>query len=167
MPRCVSKDDLARARGEVVPHRQPGDAPAKKPPHRFQPGNKFGYKHGAYSAAFVQPEEKEQFLALRQEIARDFKNETGPDTAMLDAAEGSDWSRVLEIQAAVNRLVRGCANPVDFLKRYAREKGYDVPGYDRSSATHPYLADRAPLTDEAYEAFKAQYEQELARFTAH
>lgn len=86
MPRCVSKDDLARARGEVVPHRQPGDAPAKKPPHRFQPGNKFGYKHGAYSAAFVQPEEKEQFLALRLEISREFKNETGPDTAMLDAA---------------------------------------------------------------------------------
>ncbi len=86
MPKFVSKEDLARARGEVVPHRKPLDAPAKKPPHRFQPGNKFGYKHGAYSAAFVQPEEKEQFLALRIEIARDFQNETGPDTAMLDAA---------------------------------------------------------------------------------
>ncbi|HOZ49559.1 MAG TPA: hypothetical protein PK468_23350 [Candidatus Hydrogenedentes bacterium] len=85
MPRCVSKDDLARARGEVVPHRKP-DASAKKPPHRFQAGNKFGYKHGAYASAFVLPEEKEQFLALRLEIARDFKNETGPDTAMLDAA---------------------------------------------------------------------------------
>lgn len=86
MPRCVSKDDLARARGEVVPHRKPEDAPTKKPPHRFQAGNKFGYKHGAYASAFVLPEEKEQFLALRLEIAREFKNETGPDTAMLDAA---------------------------------------------------------------------------------
>jgi len=84
--------------------------------------------------------------------------------AMLDAAETGDWPRVLEIQAAVNRLVRGCSNPVDFLKRYAREKGYDVPEYDRTSATHPYLTDRAPLTDEAYAAFKVLYEQELARF---
>jgi len=86
MPDCVSKDDIARAQGQVVPHRKPEGAPAKKPPHRFQPGNKLAYKHGAYSAAFVQSEEKEQFLALRHEIARDFKNETGPDTAMLDAA---------------------------------------------------------------------------------
>ena len=86
MPRCVSKEDLARARGEVVPHRKSEDAPAKKPPHRFQPGNKFAYKHGAYAAAFVQPEEKDQFLRLRHEIARDFSKETGPDTAMLDAA---------------------------------------------------------------------------------
>jgi hypothetical protein len=43
-------------------------------------------KHGAYATAFVQPEEKEQFLTLRQELARDFKREVGPDTAMLDAA---------------------------------------------------------------------------------
>lgn len=86
MPRCVSEDDMARARGEVVPHRKPEDAPAKKPPHRFQPGNKFAYKHGAYAAAFVQPEEREQFLKLRHEIARDFSKEIGPDTAMLDAA---------------------------------------------------------------------------------
>jgi len=86
MPRCVSKDDMARARGEVVPHREPEVPREKKPPHRFQPGNKFGYKHGAYSSAFVLPEEREQFDALRKEIARDFKAETGPDTAMLDAA---------------------------------------------------------------------------------
>ncbi len=44
MPKFVSKEDLARARGEVVPHRKPEEVPAKKPPHRFQPGNKFGYK---------------------------------------------------------------------------------------------------------------------------
>lgn len=86
MPDCVSQEDIRRAQGEIVPHRKPVAPAPKKPPHRFQPGNKFGYKHGAYSAAFVQPEEKEQFLALRLEIARDFKNETGPDTAMLDAA---------------------------------------------------------------------------------
>ena len=84
--------------------------------------------------------------------------------AMLDAAEAENWSMVLEIQAAVNRLVRGCGNPVDFLKRYAREKGYAVPQYERTSVTHPYLTDRTPLTDEAYSAFKALYEQELARF---
>ncbi len=86
MPKNVSKADMARARGEVVSHRKTEIPPEKEPAHWFKPGNKFGYKHGAYSAAFVQPEEKEQFLALRIEIARDFKNETGPDTAMLDAA---------------------------------------------------------------------------------
>jgi len=86
-------------------------------------------------------------------------------TAMLQAAESGAWNRALEIQAAVNRLVRGCSNPVDFLKRYAREKGYNVPDFDRTSATHPYLTDRAPLSDDAYAAFKALYERELAQFT--
>ncbi len=86
MPKNVSKADMARVRGEVVPHRKPKTPPEERPAHWFKPGNKVAYKHGAYSAAFVQPEEKEQFLALRHEIARDFKNETGPDTAMLDAA---------------------------------------------------------------------------------
>lgn len=86
VPKNVSKADMARARGEVVPHRKPKMPPEERPAHWFKPGNKVAYKHGAYSAAFVQPEEKEQFLALRHEIARDFKNETGPDTAMLDAA---------------------------------------------------------------------------------
>ncbi|HOJ67729.1 MAG TPA: dihydrodipicolinate synthase family protein [Candidatus Hydrogenedentes bacterium] len=129
---------------------------------RATSGKDFGFIVGCETVFYVG-----LWLGARACIGQGTILNPGLFTAMLDAAEGSDWSRVLEIQAAVNRLVRGCANPVDFLKRYAREKGYDVPGYDRSSATHPYLADRAPLTDEAYEAFKAQYEQELARFTAH
>lgn len=86
MPDSVSKADIARAQGEVVPHRYAQTTPEKKPPHRFGPGNKFAYKHGAYSAAFVQPEEKEQFLRLRHELSRDFGKEAGPDTAMFDAA---------------------------------------------------------------------------------
>jgi hypothetical protein len=86
MPGAVSEEDVRRAQGEIVPHRYPEKSSAKKPPHRFKPGNKFGYKHGAYSAAFVQPEEKEQFIAIRTELARDFGKETGPDTAMFDVA---------------------------------------------------------------------------------
>jgi hypothetical protein len=86
MPGAVSDEDVRRAQGEVVPHRYPEDPPAKKPPHRFQPGNKFGYKHGAYSSAFVQSEEKEQFISIRNELVRDFGKETGVDTMMFDVA---------------------------------------------------------------------------------
>lgn len=86
MPDSVSKADIARAQGQVVPHRYAETKPERKPPHRFGPGNKFGYKHGAYSAAFVQPEEKEQFISIRSELARDFGKEAGPDTAMFDVA---------------------------------------------------------------------------------
>jgi hypothetical protein len=86
MPGAVSEEDARRAQGEVVSHRYPEDPPAKKPPHRFQPGNKFGYKHGAYSSAFVQPEEKEQFISIRNELVRDFDKETGVDTMMFDVA---------------------------------------------------------------------------------
>ena len=81
MPKQLGAREIARANGEVV------SKPKREPPsNAFQPGNKLGVKHGAYAKAFTQPEEKEQFLALRQEIARDFRVETGPDTAMLDAA---------------------------------------------------------------------------------
>ena len=52
---------------------------------RFGAGNKKAVKHGAYAKAFVDEEDREQFLAMRQEIAREFRREEGPDTAMLDA----------------------------------------------------------------------------------
>lgn len=81
MPKQLGAREIARANGEVV------SKPKKKPPtNPFQPGNKLGVKHGAYATAFTQPEEKEQFLTLREELARGFKNEVGVDTAMLDAA---------------------------------------------------------------------------------
>lgn len=53
---------------------------------RFEKGNKVAVKHGAYATAFVSDEEMGSFLAIRQEIAREFKKEIGPDTPMLDAA---------------------------------------------------------------------------------
>ena len=52
---------------------------------RFGAGNKKALKHGAYARAFVDEADHEQFLAMRQEIAREFRREQGPDTAMLDA----------------------------------------------------------------------------------
>jgi len=86
MPKQLSKELIARARGEVVPKKGKPKKAKKIPPTAFKPGNKAAVKHGAYGTAFITPEEKEQFLALRLEIAREFKAETGPDTAMLDAA---------------------------------------------------------------------------------
>ena len=86
MPLHFDATYIARARGYAVPKR-PGHVTTRRlPSNAFKPGNKMAMKHGAYATAFVQPEEKEQFETLRQELARDFKNEVGVDTAMLDAA---------------------------------------------------------------------------------
>lgn len=78
-------DQIARANGKIVP-KKPHPRLGKPSPCPFKPGNKHAVKHGVYATAFVRPEEKERFQSLRQEIAREFKRECGPDTLMLDIA---------------------------------------------------------------------------------
>ena len=86
MPLHFDATYIARARGYAVPKR-PGHVTTRRMgSNAFKRGNKMALKHGAYATAFVQPEEKEQFLPLREELARHFKTEVGVDTAMLDAA---------------------------------------------------------------------------------
>ncbi|HOV74830.1 MAG TPA: hypothetical protein PK967_12745 [Candidatus Hydrogenedentes bacterium] len=73
---------VRRAHGEAVP----GPDRRRTPARPFAPGNKAAVKHGAYASSFVTPEERERFLAVRHELAREIKKELGPDTIMLDMA---------------------------------------------------------------------------------
>lgn len=78
--------------------------------------------------------------------------------------EAGDLRGALDAQRSVNLLVESCPNPVEFLKRYAAEKGYAVQPHARSVGSNPYQRDRDPLTAEEYAGFKKVLERELARF---
>ena len=72
-----------------------------------------------------------------------------------------NYSGVISAEDSINTLVQNITNPLDFLKMYATEKGFDTPLYTRSQASNPYMQDRAPITKEEYDRFKAVYEMEL------
>jgi len=70
-----------------------------------------------------------------------------------------------EAQASINRMVAACPNAVDFFKRYLNEHGFTMSAALRPAGGNPYAeADRVPLTDSEYAAFKPVYEAELARY---
>ncbi|HOC70489.1 MAG: putative 2-keto-3-deoxy-galactonate aldolase YagE [Candidatus Hydrogenedentes bacterium ADurb.Bin101] len=75
-----------------------------------------------------------------------------------------DPDGMLQAQDAINTLVLEISNPVDFLKLYATEKGYDVPLHTRSQSTNPYMTDRPLITREEYARFKEVYEAILAPY---
>ncbi len=75
-----------------------------------------------------------------------------------------DIEGMLHAQDVINYLVREISNPVDFLKMYATEKGYDVPLHTRSQSTNPYMTDRAPITLDEYARFKYVYDKELTPY---
>lgn len=81
----------------------------------------------------------------------------------LERYEAGDRDEAFEIQRAVTRLVQESAHPVEFLKRYMREKGHAVEMYGRKPE-----GGVAPLhlTDAQYAGYKAILEEELARFAA-
>jgi len=77
-----------------------------------------------------------------------------------------DLDGAREAQASINALVEACPNAVDFYKRYRNEQGYTMRTAFRRSGNNPYAeADRLPLSDEEYAAFKPVYEAELARYS--
>lgn len=82
-------------------------------------------------------------------------------TAVYERYRSGNYSGMLLAQDAVNTLVSQGVNAVDFIKRYATEKGYDVPLYTRSQCNNPYMTDAEPITEEAYHKFKKIYEMEL------
>lgn len=86
MTKQVSTDQALRIRARMPGRTASGKSRNHTEGGKFIPGNRAAIKHGVYATVYVTHEEKKGFLALRQEIAREFKNETGPDTAMLDAA---------------------------------------------------------------------------------
>ncbi len=81
--------------------------------------------------------------------------------AMLERYRSGNYFGVMRAADAINTLVQGITNPVDFLKMYATEKGYVTPLYTRSQASNPYMQDREPITKEEYDQFKVIYETEL------
>ncbi len=81
--------------------------------------------------------------------------------AALERYRAGNYSGVLRAQDAINTLVCAISNPVDFLKMYATEKGYNVPLYSRSQRSNPYMSDSIPITQDEYKRFKEIYELEL------
>ncbi len=84
--------------------------------------------------------------------------------AVQNRYDAGDREGALAAQESVNALCYGCGNPVDFLKRYSTEKGFPIKPCFRSMNPNPYGTDPVPLTDEAYNRFKAQYEAEIAKY---
>ena len=84
--------------------------------------------------------------------------------AVQDRYDKGDRDGALAAQESVNALCYGCGNPVDFLKRYSTEQGFPIKPCFRSMNPNPYGTDPVPLTDEAYNRFKAQYEAEIAKY---
>lgn len=78
--------------------------------------------------------------------------------AALACYRANDWEGVLAAEDAINTLVVEIGKPVDFLKSYATEQGYDVPLHNRSQSSNPYMSDSVPITREEYERFKKIYE---------
>jgi len=81
--------------------------------------------------------------------------------AMLERYRSGNYSGVMRAEDSINTLVQQITHPVDFLKMYATEKGYETPLYSRSQKSNPYMQDRAPITKEEYDRFKVVYETEL------
>lgn len=75
-----------------------------------------------------------------------------------------DFDGAIEAQQDTIDLVRYCPNAVDFLKRYACEKGYEMGLASRSMASNPYMQDRAPMTEDEYTAYKKRYETTVAKY---
>ena len=84
--------------------------------------------------------------------------------AVQDRYDAGDREGALAAQESVNALCYGCGNPVDFLKRYSTEQGFPIKPCFRSMNPNPYGTDPVPLSDEAYNRFKVQYEAELAKY---
>jgi 4-hydroxy-tetrahydrodipicolinate synthase len=86
--------------------------------------------------------------------------------AVQDRFDNGDLVGAREAQASINLLVEACPNAVDFYKRYLNENGYAMSAALRPVGNNPYAeADRVPLTEAEYAAFKRVYETELARYS--
>jgi hypothetical protein len=137
MPKQLNADHVLRAQGQVVA-RRPSEKERKLAGGGFPSGNKAAVKHGAYATVFVTREERDQFLALRQEIAREFKKETGPDTAMLDAAAllfmRHGRAVIAGEQDLANKTMASILAMLDRLKATRASREGDRPAYETTPA---------------------------------
>lgn len=84
--------------------------------------------------------------------------------AVQDRFDAGDYAGAVDAQRSANYLVETSKGPVEFLKRYAAEKGCGVQPYGRSAGSNPYATDPEPLSDEDYARYKGILEAELAKF---
>lgn len=76
--------------------------------------------------------------------------------------EAGDPAGARAAQEAVDTLVEAIPSPVEFLKRYATEQGYDISPYPRPDLNPAYSY--APMRDKEYERCKFILEHALERF---
>jgi 4-hydroxy-tetrahydrodipicolinate synthase len=87
--------------------------------------------------------------------------------AVQDCIDAGDTEGAFAAQDAVNLMCEECPNPVEWLKRYAADKGYAVNPYGRPMTIKVYEDDdKPPMSQEEYEAFKTVFEREMAKFGA-
>ncbi len=84
--------------------------------------------------------------------------------AVQDRWDAGDIAGVIAAQEVTNLLCDTCPNPVEFLKRYATEQGFEVPLAFRPMTTNPYMQDPTPMTGAQYVAFKEIFERETAPY---
>lgn len=83
-----------------------------------------------------------------------------------DAFARGDLEAAMHAQHMVNKLVKEIPSPIEFLKRYATDKGFAVPPYSRQEEGGAYgNAAATQLTDSAYAAGKALLEATIAEFS--
>lgn len=84
--------------------------------------------------------------------------------AVQDRFLAGNLEGAVEAQQDTIDLVRYCPNAVDFLKTYAREKGFEMGLSARSMASNPYMQERDPIRRDEYETYKKRYEATLAKY---
>ncbi|NUM55654.1 MAG: dihydrodipicolinate synthase family protein [Candidatus Hydrogenedentes bacterium] len=84
--------------------------------------------------------------------------------AIQDRYEAGDQQGAIEAQRSTNYLVEVGVSTVEWFKRYITDRGYPVSTHARDMGANPYVGAPAPLTQDAYESFKAVFEAELLKF---
>ncbi len=83
---------------------------------------------------------------------------------MLDRFENGNQKGTLEAQVSVNILCEKCRNPVDFLKQYAKEKGFVMGRAYRQAKDNLYIKYPEPLSTREYKEYKNLFERELKKY---
>lgn len=86
--------------------------------------------------------------------------------ALQDRFEKGDFAGAMDAQRSINYLVETSVCTVEWLKRYATEKGFPMQPYARDMANNPYYTHPAPLTDDQYKGYKVILEAELEKYAS-
>ena len=84
--------------------------------------------------------------------------------AIHDRYHAGDQQGALDAQRSTIMLVEKGVATVEWFKRYITERGFPVSTCARDMGKNPYVGTPAPLTQEAYTAFKIVLETELEKF---